>query len=72
MNEFKNDTERINELKSCIETIHDILHNSVDMRDVDRARTLARDTLSRYNEDKKFVTAEVISYKSIEMLKDWI
>ena len=72
MNEFKNDTERIDELKSCIEMIHDILHNSVDISDVDKARTLARDTLLRYNEDKKFVTSEVISYKSIEMLKDWI
>jgi hypothetical protein len=59
-NQFQNDTERIQELKTCLEKSHKLLHNAKKMEDVyDMVRTLIRDTLSRYEEDKKFLTADV-------------
>ena len=70
-NQFKNDTERINELKTCLEKSHNLLHNAEKMEDVyDMVRTLINDTLSRYNEDKKFLTADVNVDGSLEFLTD--
>ena len=65
-NQFQNDIERIQELKTCLEKSHELLHNAEKMEDVyDMVRTLIRDTLSRYEEDKKFLTADV----KVEQLK---
>ena len=59
-NQFQNDTERIHELKTCLEKSHNLLHSAKKMEDVyDIVRTLIRDTLSRYEDDKKFLTANV-------------
>jgi len=59
-NQFKNDDERIQELKTCLELAYNLLHNANKMEDVyDTVRTLIRDTLSRYEEDKKFLTVDV-------------
>jgi len=70
-NQFKNDTERIQELKTCLEKSHNLLHNADKMEDVyDMVRTLIRDTLSRYNEDKKFLTADVKREGSFEFLDE--
>ncbi len=70
-NKFQNDTERINELKTCLKKSHELLHNSKNMEDVyDVVRTLIRDTLSRYEEDKKFLTANVKKEGSFEFLDE--
>jgi len=70
-NQFKNDTERIEELKSCLEKSHELLHNAEKMEDVyDTVRTLMRDTLSRYEENKKFMTANVTIEGGFEFLDD--
>ncbi len=70
-NQFNNDTERIDELKTCLEEAHSLLHNAVNQDDVfDTVRTFIRDTLSRYNEDKKFVTAKVKNIKGFEFLDE--
>lgn len=70
-NKFKNDTERIQELKSCLEQSHKLLHNADKMEDVyDMVRTLIADTLSRYEEDKKFLTANLKIEGPLEFLVD--
>lgn len=59
MNEFKNDTERIKELKTCLEECLDILNT--DPRPESgrsKVRTLMRDVLSRYERGLKFTTAK--------------
>lgn len=70
-NHFQNDTERIQELKTCLEKSYNLLHNAEKMEDVyDIVRTLIRDTLSRYEEDKKFLTANVKVEGSFEFLDE--
>lgn len=70
-NQFKNDTERIQELKTCLEKSHNLLHNAEKMEDVyDMVRILIRDTLSRYEENKKFLTADVKVEGSFEFLDE--
>jgi hypothetical protein len=70
-NQFKNDTERIQELKTCLEQSHNLLHNANKMEDVyDIVRTLIRDTLSRYEEGKKFLTADVKREGPFEFLDE--
>ena len=70
-NLFINDTERILELKSCLEKSYEILQNSDDVvSSHDTVRTLIRDTLSRYKEDKKFVTANTSRSGPLEFLED--
>jgi len=70
-NQFKNDTERIQELKTCLEQSHNLLHNAKKMEDVyDMVRTLTKDTLSRYEEDKKFLTADIKREGSFEFLDE--
>ena len=68
-NQFQNDTERIQELKACLEKSNELLHNAERMEDVyDMVRTLIRDTLSRYEEDKKFLTAESYTEGSFDYI----
>ena len=70
-NQFQNDTERIQELKKCLEKSHELLHNAEKMEDVyDMVRTLIRDTLSRYEENEKFLTADVKVEGSFEFLDE--
>lgn len=72
-NKFKNDTERILELKTCLEKSHELLHNAKEMEDVyDMVRTLMKDTLSKFEKDKKFLTAVVLNVVvSVKMVKLW-
>lgn len=59
-NELTNDSERIDELKSCLEKAYYILQNEKDIEtSCNKSRTLIRDVLSRYEEGKKFITANV-------------
>ena len=68
-NKFKNDTERIYELKTCLEQSYNLLHNANNIEDVyDTVRTLIKDTLSRYEEDKKFLIADAKREGSFEFL----
>ena len=70
-NKFNNDKERIKELKTCLEKSHELLHNAEKMEDAfDVVRTLIMDTLFRYNEDKKFLTANVKIIGSFEFLDE--
>lgn len=70
-NQFKNDKERIQELKTCLNKSHELLHNAENMEDVfDMVRTLIRDTLSRYEDNKKFLTASVKVEGSFEFLDE--
>jgi hypothetical protein len=70
-NQFKNDAERIQELKTCLEQSHNLLHNANKMEDVyHTVRTLIRDTLSQYEKDKKFLTADVKREGSFEFLDE--
>lgn len=55
--QFKNNLERIMELKTCLEKSHELLHNAKEMDDVyDKVRTLIRDTLASYDQNRKFIT----------------
>lgn len=67
-NQFNNDKERIEELIACLEKSNEILHNTDGAEDV--VRTLIRDTLSRYKEDKKFLTANVKREEPFEFLDE--
>lgn len=70
-NQFNNDKERIDELKTCLEKSYEILQNASKTEDVfDTVRTQIRDTLARYNQDKKFLTATVKHEGSFEFLDD--
>lgn len=70
-NKFQNDTERIQELKTCLEKSHSLLHNAEKMEDVyDVVRTLIRDTLSRYEDNKKFITAKCNRVGPFEFLDE--
>lgn len=54
---FKNDSERIYELKACLKESLRLLQNAEQMEDVyDMVRTMIRDTLNNYEKDKKFIT----------------
>ena len=66
-NIFQNDTERLLELKTCLEKAHEILFYE---RDVDKSRTLIRDVLSRYNENKKYITANTVTEGPFEFLSE--
>lgn len=68
-NKFKTDKERIGELKNCLEQSYDLLQNAERMEDVyDTVRTLIKDTLVKYEEGKKFTTAEVNRLGPFEFL----
>lgn len=70
-NKFKNDDERINELKTCLEKSYELLHNAKQMEDVyNMVSTLIRDTLDRYKTDEKFITADTIKEGTFEFLND--
>ena len=63
---FQNDTERLLELKTCLERAHEILFYEGD---TDKSRTLIRDVLSRYNENKKYITASTVTEGPFEFLE---
>lgn len=53
----------------------EILHNELDLEEShNKSRTLIRDVLARYSENKKFITANVINENidgiNLELLKD--
>lgn len=61
-NQFKNDTERIQELKTCLETSLQILDDCDNIEDgYLKTRTLIKDVLARYSDDKKFLTDKKIN-----------
>jgi hypothetical protein len=54
---FKNDSEKIEELKTCLESSYDLLQNADKMEDVyDIVKTLIIDTLESYRKGDKFMT----------------
>jgi len=59
-NMFNNDIEKIEELKACLEHIHDYAQNHRDP-DVTTINTLVKTTLYWFNEGKKFNTATDIT-----------
>jgi len=66
-NKFKNDSERILELKTCLEQVHSFMMNE---NDTDKCRTLIKDVLSRYDKNLKFMTAKTIKEGAFEFLND--
>lgn len=68
-NQFENDAERILELKSCLEEVEKIL-NTEGVSGLNKAHTLIKDVLYRYDQDLKFITAEVNKVGPFEFLKD--
>lgn len=61
-NSFANDSERVEELKLCLETVLDMIDNSTDdfHTKLCKSHTLIQDVLERFKEDKKFLTADVV------------
>lgn len=61
-NSFNNDSERIEELKLCLETVLDMIDNGTGSIEstLGKSHTLIKDVLSRFEEDKKFLTADVV------------
>jgi hypothetical protein len=74
-NKFNNDKERILELKITLEMVLSIMNNEKDLDTAySKSRTLIQDTLSRFKQDNKFVTAEAkiekINGITFEFIKD--
>jgi hypothetical protein len=61
-NSFNNDSERIEELKLCLETVLDMITNGTGSVEstLGKSHTLIQDVLERFKEDKKFLTADVV------------
>lgn len=68
-NKFNNDTERILELKTCLEECLMLIDSSSYENDM-RIRTLIRDVLSRYKDDLKFCTANTVVDGMITYIND--
>ena len=60
-NKFKNNKERIEELKLALETVLTIMNTEKDLETAYmKSRTLIQDVLSEFKEDRKFVTAKTV------------
>ena len=57
-NEFISDAEKILELKMCLDEVLSMMNEDEDVESAfNKSRTLIRDVLSRFEENKKFLTA---------------
>ena len=70
-NKFNNDKERILELETCLREVHKMMSTDPNMRGCFmQSSTLIRDVLSRYDIDKKYMTAKTIKEGPFEFLDD--